>query len=84
MNGFLPPLHDRFGTSPMGSRSVGPASSKYFGTSSPSAYHRNSPPQGFSHSYSYQGESGNTKKPESRFGDGYNYVAISLIAASGF
>lgn len=58
MNGFLPPLHDRFGTSPMGSRSVGPASSKYFGTSSPSAYHRNSPPQGFSHSYSYQNESG--------------------------
>src|SRR5690349_11806042 len=51
-NGYLPPLNqDRFGTSPMGSRSVGPASSKYFGTSSPSSF------QGaFGHSSSYQGE----------------------------
>ncbi|KAF9567714.1 hypothetical protein EC968_003173 [Mortierella alpina] len=59
--GFLPPLnHDRFGTSAHGSKSLGPSSSKYFGTSSPSSFHHPSSPGfgGFGGHGSYPGEGG--------------------------
>ncbi|KAG0042819.1 hypothetical protein BGZ89_006742, partial [Linnemannia elongata] len=48
--------HERFGTSPHGSKTIGPMSSKYFGTSSPSSFQRPSPPN-FGSSPSYSGES---------------------------
>ncbi|KAF9898282.1 hypothetical protein BX616_004250 [Lobosporangium transversale] len=57
-NGFMPHLtQDRYGTSPHGSRSVGPAASKYYGAGSPNSFQRPSPPN--FHSSSYTGDGAN-------------------------
>ncbi|KAF8952180.1 hypothetical protein BGZ46_003625, partial [Entomortierella lignicola] len=81
-NGFLPPINqDRYGTSPHGSRSVGPASSKYFGTSSPSSFQRPTTAghPGFGHS-SYQSEGGH----HPRYSHHHSYSSDHGNTANGY
>ncbi|KAF9386101.1 hypothetical protein BGX21_000885, partial [Mortierella sp. AD011] len=80
-NGFAP-SQDRYGTSPHGSRSVGPASSKYFGTSSPSSFQRPSTigHPSFGHSSSYQNEGGN----HPRYSHHHSYSSDHTNSSNGY